>query len=759
MFSFYRRCLAVFIGLTLFASPLAIAQTSTETQTVSEIVIEGNLRVSESTVLAYLPIQLGDQIAAASLDVAIDRLFATQLFSNVELELENGILRISVEENAIINRVNIEGNDALSDERLMAELDIQPRRVYTRKLALEGAKRLLEIYRLSGRYAATVEPQIIRLDNNRIDLVFEVDEGPLIKISSIKFSGNQSFSDFALKQIIASREVRWWAFLSSNDKYDEARLDYDVRLLRQYYLSRGYADVSVNRAQGGLLPDRSGFAVTFELEEGPQYRLDDVFFTSEIEGLDFTALRNELKLEKGDRYDVRALEAGLLNITNALGNLGYAFVNVVPEVQTDPQTQTLDIQFNIGSARKNYVERIEIIDNSRTLDTVVRREFELVEGDAFNQQKLQKSMRNIRNLGYFRDVDVRTRQGSSPEQTVVEVEVQEQSTGDLSVGVGYSSIDKATFSLGINERNFLGTGRRVNLSTNISDGRSDVRLGLTEPYFLGRNLTGSFELFNERDKGDTSTISKTGFTAGVGFSAANDIYHNIRYRLASQKTTKKSTTATSETGENGKSLLNSAIVYRVGIDKLDNRFDPRNGYLAEVTETFSGLGGDVQFLRSEVKAAYYKPFVFDAFILGVRGRVGYIDGLGEKVTQSNRFFLGGRSVRGFDGGGIGPIDTGSKSAVGGNQVYNGTVEIVSTYGLDKDTGLRWTVYSDVGSVWDVDYPSGVTGASDNKMRQSVGFGLLWDTAIGPLSFSWSDAISKASHDKTKRFLFSIGTRF
>lgn len=745
------------VGTAITPQP-SYAQSSDDTVRVEEIIVSGNRRVAVGTVLSYLPLQTGDLVSQSAINVALDQLYQTELFKDINIQLDGTVLRIEVQENPIINRVNIEGNDALADERLLEVLDVQPRRVYTRQLALNGAKRLLDIYKASGRFAAVVEPQIIELDENRVDLAFVVDEGPLIKIKSITFNGNDRFSDYALRGAISSRVNRWWAVFSSSDKYDEGRLDYDVRLLRQYYLARGYADINVSRVKGGLLPDRTGFAVTFLLEEGPRYKVGDITVDSEIENVDLDELKSLISFGDDDWYDVRQLEQGLLDITNKLGTLGYAFVDVSPDVVTDPETQTLAINISIGKAQKNYVERIEIIDNSRTQDRVVRREFELVEGDAFNQLKLDRSIRNVRNLGYFREVSVRNLEGSSPDQTITEVTVEEQSTGELSVGVGYSSIDKATFSLGINERNFLGTGRSLEATLGLSDSRTYFRLGMTEPYLFGRNLTGSGAFFNEKVKQGGTSTTQTGFDFGIGFSAANDIYHRIGYELSQAKTSTTSSTATSVTGENGANVLKSAASYTVGKDTRDNRFDPSEGFLMEVSEELAGLGGDATYSKTTARAAYYKPFLFNRVVLGVKGRGGYVTGLGEKVTQSQRFILGGRLVRGFAGAGIGPRDIGNKAAVGGNQYYAGSAEIVSDVGLSKDLGVRWTVFTDVGSTWGTDYPTGVEGASDSSMRSSLGFGILWDTVLGPLSFYWADPISKKTYDKTKRFQFTIGMR-
>ena len=736
----------------------AQAQAVTEQVRISDIKVVGNRRVAEGTVLSYLPVQIGDVISQGGLSQSLERLFATNLFKDIKLDLDGSVLTVIIVENPIINRVNIEGNDAITDERLLEVIDVQPRRIYNRQVALDAAAKLLDVYRAGGRFAAVVEPKIIELDENRVDLVFEVDEGPLIKINSIIFSGNQNFSDRALSQAIASREQRWWAFLTPNDKYDEGRLDYDVRLLRQYYLSRGYADINVTRARGGLLPDRSGFAINFLIEEGVRYKVNKIEITSEIENIDLDSLRSSMAFGDDNWYDVRRLEQGLLDISNQLGTLGYAFVDVTPQIKTDSATGILDIGINIGQARRNFVERIEFVDNTRTLDNVIRREFELVEGDAFNQLKLDRSVRNIRNLGYFSKVDVQNIRGSSADQTITRVTVQEQSTGDFSIGIGYSSLDRTSLTLGINERNFLGTGRRASASISTSDTQTDFVFGLTQPYLFGRDLTGGIDVFKAKSTANNTTANRTGFDLGARFDAANDVYHRVAYGISTSKITNTSTSATSVTGENGKSLLKSAVSYTIGKDTRDNRFDPTDGFFTEISETFSGVGGDVNFLRSNLRGGYYKPYLFKSLVLGVKGRLGHISGLGDDVTQSERFFLGGRDVRGFDSNGIGPRDTGSSGAVGGNKIYSGTVEIVSNLGVTKDAGLRWTVFSDFGSVWATDFPSGVTKPDEKAMRSSLGLGILWNTVIGPLSFYWAKPLAEQSHDNTKTFQFSIGTR-
>ncbi|MDC3234786.1 outer membrane protein assembly factor BamA, partial [Candidatus Puniceispirillum sp.] len=452
------------------------AQLADDQVRISEIRVDGNSRVAQGTVKNYLPVRVGGLTSPGALSNALERLYETNLFQDIKLNLEGTVLVVSVIENPIINRVNIEGNDTISDERLLDVINVQQRGVYSRKVAIDATRQLIEVYRAGGRFAAVVEPKIIELDNNRVDLVFEVNEGPLIKIDSISFSGNASFSDRELKQAIASREKRWWAFLSANDKYDEGRLDYDIRLLRQFYLARGYADIQVQRARGGLLPDRSGFAITFLVNEGVRYQVNEVSIFSEIEGVDINELRKLVSFDEDAWYDVRLLEQGLLDISKKLGFFGYAFVNVTPDIKTNADTAKLNIDIKIEKSRRNFVERIEFVDNSRTTDKVIRRQFEIVEGDAYNQLKIDRSIRNIRNLGYFSEVKVQTLRGSTPEQSVTSVTVREQPTGDFSIGVGYSSLNQANFTLGINERNFLGTGRRLKMAFSTSGEDTDFTI-------------------------------------------------------------------------------------------------------------------------------------------------------------------------------------------------------------------------------------------------------------------------------------------
>ena len=754
------------LGLMIFIATIGLPQSSpaqsanaqSEGTVINAIDVVGTQRINPDTILAYTPIKVGDTVTATDLNQTLANLFQTSLFENIDIEINGDRLIITVDENPIINRISLEGNDVIEDDKLLEFIGIKPRRVFTKKLALDTKETLMEIYRQSGRFAATIEPKIIELPDKRVDLVFEIDEGPLIKIKTIKFIGNEEFSDRALKGVIESREQKWYVLFTPNDKYDANRLNLDVQKIRQFYLQNGYADVKVNRATGELMADRSGFVLTFVIEEGDVYTVGDIAVTSEIEGVDIDELMVDSPIVSGEEYDIRLLEMALSEMTNKLGELGYAFVDVSPEIDLNKDDKTLDLTLNIGESQRNYVEQINIIGNDRTMDRVIRRQFDLVEGDSFNQLRLTQSERKIRNLGYFSRVSVDVLPGSSPEQSIVEVDVDETTTGSFEVGFGYSTFDQASFTIGIRENNFLGTGRGARASASLSDKRTSFRIGMTEPYLFGRNLLGRGDIFKTENKYSGVTIEATGFDLGAGFSADGDFRHNIGYVLQEKKTVTSSTKATSESGDEGNQLI-SEISYSITKDTRDNRIDPREGYYWNLTETLSGLGGDVTYLKSEARGQYLYPILFKRAVIGVDGRVGVIDGLGEKVARSSRFIIGGRQVRGFDSGGIGPRDTGDNSAVGGNKYYTASLNLTSDLGFDRDLGMRWTVFADAGSVWDTDYPSGVTGAEDDSLRSSLGYGILWDTAIGPMSFMWAFPVEEKSYDKTKTFQFSFGGRF
>ncbi|MGE3743142.1 MAG: outer membrane protein assembly factor BamA, partial [Geminicoccaceae bacterium] len=487
--------------LSLLVAALVISGWPLRAQTagvISRVVVEGNQRIEPSTVESYLAIRAGEPYDAQKVDDSIKSLYATGLFEDVAIQLQGDQLVVRVTENPIINRIAFEGNKRLDTKVLESEIQLRPRVVYTRARVQNAVNRILELYRRNGRYAAKVEPKIIELDQNRVDLVFEISEGPTTGIGGIAFIGNEAYSDSTLRGVIQTRETAWYRFLSSDDTYDPDRLSFDEELLRRFYNARGYADFQVISAVAELTPDGKSFYITFTLEEGPQYTFGEVKVDTTLEDLGVEQLERLVATESGETYDADEVEATIQALTDEVGRLGYAFVDIQPQLRKDPEKLTVDLTYQINEGQKVYVERIDISGNVRTLDKVIRREFRLAEGDAFNTALLRRSQQRLRNLGFFESVDITTEQGSAPDKVVIKTKVVERSTGELSFGAGFSTDDGVLGDIRLSERNFLGRGQDLRANLTVSQRRQLIDISFTEPYFLDRDLAAGFDLFDSR---------------------------------------------------------------------------------------------------------------------------------------------------------------------------------------------------------------------------------------------------------------------
>ncbi|HET8727930.1 MAG TPA: outer membrane protein assembly factor BamA, partial [Alphaproteobacteria bacterium] len=490
--------------------PQAVAQSFIGGDVIQDIRVEGTQRIEPATVLSYLTVQPGEPFTTAGLDASLESLFATGLFADVVLRRDGQVLVVSVTENPIINRIAFEGNRRLNDDALEAEVQLRPRVVYTRTRVQNDVTRILELYRRSGRFAATVEPKVIQLDQNRVDLVFEIDEGPLTGVRRISFVGNQAFSDARLREQLQTEESRWWRFLTTSDTYDPDRLAFDRELLRRYYLSEGYADFRIVSAVAELTPDREDFFITFTVEEGERYRFGEIDLTATLPNVDVETLRAEITTQPGNWYSSDEVEETIASLTEALANQQYAFVDIQPLITRNREENLINITYEINEGPRVFVERINVTGNVRTVDQVIRREMQLVEGDPFNAAKLRRSETNIRNLGFFESVSVTAAPGSAPDQTVVDVDVAEQATGELSIGAGFSTEDGPLADFGIRERNLLGRGQSLALSFTISGESQELDLSFTEPYFLQKDLSAGFDVFHvTRDNQDESSYDET----------------------------------------------------------------------------------------------------------------------------------------------------------------------------------------------------------------------------------------------------------
>jgi len=671
-----------------------------------------------------------------------------------------------VVENPIINRISFEGNQRIEDKDLEKEVQLRPRVVYTRTRVQNDVQRILELYRRSGRFAATVEPKIIQLDQNRVDLVFEVDEGPRTGVRKITFIGNEKFSDGRLREVIQTRESRWYRFLTTDDTYDPDRLTYDRELLRRYYLSRGYADFRVTSAVAELTPDKEEFFITFTVEEGERYQFGNIGLQTELRQLNVEALRDRLTTEQGDWYNAEEVEKSIANLTSAVGDLQYAFVDIQPRITRNREAHTIDVVYQINEGPRVFVERIDIVGNVRTLDRVVRREMQLVEGDPFNSSKLRRSEKRIRDLGFFERVNVSTAEGSQPDRSVIQVAVQEQSTGEIEIGAGFSTVDGPLANFGIRERNLLGRGQDLRFSATVSGRTQEFDLSFTEPYFLDRDLAAGVDLFRiTRDNRDESSYEEA--NTGIGFRLGYPLTERLRQRLnyTLQQTEIENVDADAsrfireQQGTRLVSLVGQELMY----DARDSRIDPTEGYFIRLNNEIAGLGGDARFSRNRLGGGFYVPvpFLFDRTVFSVLGEVGYVFGLGQDVAISDRFFLGGDSLRGFAPAGVGPRDLTSDDALGGNRYYRGSLELAFPIGLPEELGVTGHAFSDFGSLSEVEATpqAGERLIDEDALRLSVGTGISWRSPLGPIRIDLAFPLLKEDYDKVEQFRFSFGTRF
>ncbi len=750
--------------------------------TISDVRIEGLQRIEPETVRSYLLLQKGDQWDPERVDSSLKALFATGLFADVKLDREGNVLVVRVVENPIINRIAFEGNSKLSDKDLNGEIQLRPRVVYTRTRVQNDVKRILDLYRRHERFAATVEPKVIQLSENRIDLVFEINEGPSTGVRSINFVGNKEFSDSSLRGVVDTKESRWYRFLSNADTYDPDRITYDRELLRKYYLSQGYADFRVISAVAELTPDRDGFVVTFTVDEGERYQFGKIDVDIKLKDLPKDEVLPLLKVQSGDWYDATAVERSISMLTDVLGNRGYAFVEVKPQITRNREDRTIDITFNVQEGPEVYVERIDIVGNVRTLDKVIRREMRLVEGDAFNTNKMTRSKERIKNLGFFKKVETNNVQGSSPDKTVVTVEVEEQSTGELSLGVGFSTTDGPLADITLRERNFLGRGQDVRIGTVVSFRSQQVNLSFTEPYFLDSNVAAGFDLFEIKTSPTASFFSGVaptyqqfsyGGSLRAGYQLTENLRQTLKYTARSDDITDVQAGASLFIALQAGTHLTSEVGQVLLYDRRDNRIDPTSGWYASVGNDFAGIGFGVQYVRNKLSAGYYYP-VAPGWTLSFTGEVGDIFGWGgQPVLLQDRFFVGGDNLRGFQPAGIGPRDVVSQDALGGNKYYVASVQESVPLGLPKELGITGRIWTDLGSLWGNDQknlvltPTQLAAAGGVQpqvvdtaaIRVASGVGVSWASPVGPVRVDVGVPVRRESFDKTQFFRVSFGTKF
>ena len=722
---------------------------------IRSIAVRGNERLEPETVRAYANLSPGETYTAQSLDQALKDLYATELFADVVISgADTGNLVITVRENPVINRIVLEGNKRIKNDKILPEIRLAPRQIFTRSKVRADVERIIELYKRQGRFAAQVEPKIVQLDQNRVDLVFEIFEGEKSKVRSINIIGNQAFEDDRLRKEMYTREAGGLlGFLKSNDSYDPDRLAADQQKLRAFYLTEGYADFRVVSALAELTPDRRDFVITYVVEEGPRYRFGTIEAESELRDLTADRVKRIVGIEPGSWFNAKAVEDAVTRLNEVAGNFGYAFADINPAYSRNAEKREMSITFRVGETPRVYVERIDIQGNTVTRDKVIRREFRLNEGDAFNAIRVKRSQDRLQSLGYFQEnLEIKQTEGSAPDRIVLGVDVEEKSTGELALSGGYSSLERFVLQLSIAQRNFMGKGQELNAGINYSRYAKSVQIGFVEPYLFdkaillgGEAYIRDFNSFNFRGGRRNTTYSQrsTGTGVRLGFPITEFLTFGTRYSLVSDKITLDPDTFFSDPdGEDGPEPLQCDPL-RAGrylCDELGTRLTSSIGYSAvfnntngiratrgqrvALTQDFAGLGGDTRYIRTRFDGTKYWD-VFDGFIGSAHLEGGYIHPLTkapgpgrDAIRITDRFF--GPQMRGFDIRGIGPrisrtpynsegeLDTDASrvsDALGGRAYYMGRLELEFPTGSSlRSMGLRPSAYVDIGSVWSLTSP-------------------------------------------------------
>lgn len=745
--------------------------TSTQAQAqgvVRDIQVTGNRRVEPETVRSYLDFTVGDPYEPSRVNTSLRSLFATGLFSDVQISRQGSTVLVAIVENPVISKVAIEGNSEIDTKTLRGEVRLKSRSVYTRSRALSDAQRILDVYQRQGRYAATVEPKIIELDQNRVNLVFEITEGNATKVKSINFIGNKSFSDSQLRDIITTNQATWLDWIKGASPYDQDRLRLDQELVRQYYLKNGYADIQVTAANAELDRDGDGFIITFVVDEGPLYRFGSVLIENSLPELQPDSLRSEMLTIEGAVFNASYVEKSVEKMTLAASDQGFAFIRVRPRAERDPVNRLINLSYVIDQGPRVYIERIDVVGNVRTKDKVIRREFRLVEGDAYNPLLVDRAQKRIKGLGFFKDAKVVRKPGSARDRVALEVQVTEQPTGELSFGAGFSTSEGVIGDVSITERNFMGNGQFLRLKLGGSAERLQIDLSFTEPRFLDKNISAGFDLFHkELDLSDSSSYKtrKTGFSPRIGFPLSENIWMTLNYTLSRDEIFDVETNVASLAVQQAQGTdYTSAIGMALRYDTRNHPNNPNKGIYLLGSADFAGLGGDVQYVRVQGEGRAYYP-LFEKVTLVGRVVAGHIEGWGgQDVRLLDVFYRGGETIRGFEKSGYGPRDLGSANsdALGGKTYWaaNAEVRFPLPY-VSEALGMSGAVFADAGALFNA--TDGAQAAArlvdDSTVRASVGASVLWNSPLGPLRFDYAFPLQYEDYDKLQRFRFGASTKF
>ncbi len=760
-----KSCItSIFLGLPVAAPLLATTflATAADAAVIRNISVQGNQLIPSQAIADFAGVEFGKNLTPADINAILRRLYDSGMFENVDLVVSGATLVIKVVENPSISQVAFEGNKDIKDAVLASVVDSAARGPYNRVTAETDAQRIAQLYAQKGKLDVNVRPVIIPLGEGRVNLVFEITEAPVVGVAKVGFVGNRAFSDRRLRGVIDTNEYNALSFLLGKDTIDAGKIARDRQKLEDYYKNKGYIDFEVLSSVPELNADRSAYTLTYSINEGFKYNFGEATVSSAINGVDAGDFERFVKIRPGRVYKAKDITKTIDAIESEAVKRGLPFLRVKPVFTKNEETRTVDVNFELFNGRRVYVERIDIGGNTSTRERVIRRQFDFVEGDAFNARKMAEANAKLRALGIFGDARVTVREGSSPDKAIVSVEVAEKPTGSVGFAFGYSTDAGVNASINYGEKNFLGNGQSINFKLSYAERNKSLSFSFAEPALFGRDVyAGVNAYYTQVDRTESSfQTTDIGFEPSMAFPLGENSRLELRYRLSYNEIRDAAANASPVIIAEQGGLLTSALGGKLTYDRRNSKIEPTGGFVLSLDEEVAGLGGDVQYSKTVARAKGYMSFFDDNLVLSAELEGGALVSGASGTRVTDRFFLGGQSLKGFATGGIGPRDTSTAAndALGGNFYGVGRLQGSFPLGFGKDSGIFGGVFVEGGSVWGLDGPP--PGIDDSmKWRASTGVSLFWSTPIGPLEFSYAFPLLVEPGDVTQNFSVSIGTRF
>ncbi len=735
------------IGLNTFANE----------NIINSIKIEGTQRIDTETVVSYSEASLGDIYTEDLGNLILKRLFETNLFSNIQISYSENTLKIILKENPTINLVKFEGNSKIKDEDLLIEISLKERSVYSRSKVKKDIERMLTLYQRSGRLSSEINPKIETLDNNRVNLIYEITESDITKVSNIIILGNDVFSSSKIKSSMKTKEKTFLRFLSSADNYDPDKLEYDKQLITQFYNNNGYPDFKITSSIAQLKSNTNNFEIIINVNEGKKYNFGEISVESTLKKMNADAVADVLPMKKGELFDRSKINKSIEELKEWAQSEGYTFIDIITNLNDNNELNQIDVKLIINEGPRVYVNNINIAGNTRTVDKVIRREISLTEGDAYNKYSIIYSKDAIRALNFFSKVDIQEVKTSFPDKINLEINVDEKNTGEASIGAGYSSATAASLQLGLRENNFLGKGQKVKFETSLADTRTTYDLSITEPYFNNKSLSLTGKLYSNFNDPTSANyeIEDLGFGLSTNFPLSLNRYIEIRYSLFTSKIKADSNATSYENALAGTDTV-STLGYSLSFDRRNSRYKPSKGFNLILNQDLAGLGGNSYYYKNSIEFNLYKR-LSDNFIGALKFQAGNINGYNGKYSPlSSNFKLGGKKLRGFKSGKVGPKL--GNSFTGAQYYYLTSLETNIDLNIDA-FDITSTFFIDFGSVWGLENPAYVSIDDEHEVRSSIGLNLNWDSAIGPINIIYAQILKYNKNDTTDNLYFDIGYNF